>query len=214
MRRAYVGLLSFVLSCLAASAVWAVNNLNFDELMSLVFFEDEKAYLDPTGFFCRFIALKDGSDYCKVTVRYIEPKLCKIEVTRDMRVTWDDGKARDFFRSRDVFTLANFTLTRLAEPEVDDQKGTSRQTFEEPIEVKWHEGHQYSFALNASGEYAACLVNGERTEMPESDCVKAGEQPYAGTRKMSLIFNTPTYNRAMAAMRWLQKNYCPLGDPL
>lgn len=197
-----------------AGAAQAVNTLNFDELISLVFFEDEQAYRDPTGFFCRFIALKDKDDYCKVTLTYIEPKLCKVEVKREMRVTWEDGKGREFILARDVFTLANLNLSKVTEPEVDDAKGTSRQSFSEPINVKWHEGHQYTFALDDKGQYAACLSNGEKKAISEADCVKAGEQPYQGTKNISLLFNSSNYNRAMAAIRWLQKNYCPAGDPL
>lgn len=198
----------------AAGAAGAVAELNFDELISVVFFEDEQAYKDPTGFFCRFIALKDKDDYCKVTLTYIEPKLCKVEVLRDMRVTWDNGKGREFLRSRDVFTLANVDLTKLTEPQVDDARGTSRQTFSNALNVKWHEGHQYTFALSPDGGYKACIVNGTEQDIPEKDCVAAGQQPYAGTKTMSLIFNTQNYNRSMAAIRWLQKNYCPAGDAL
>lgn len=204
---------------MAAIAVWtaaaqAVAELNFDELISVVFFEDENAYKDPTGFFCRFIALKDKDDYCKVTLTYIEPKLCKVEVLREMRVTWEDGKGREFIRARDVFTLANINLTKLAEPEIDDAKGTSRQRFEETINVKWHEGYHYTFALGADGKYASCLSKEAQPSMSEEECVKAGQEPYTGTKSLALLFNSANYNRSMAAIRWLQKNYCPAGDPL
>jgi hypothetical protein len=199
---------------LGAATAFAVAELNYDELVSVVFFEDESAYKDPTGFFCRFIELTDKDDYCKASMTYIEPKLCKVEVTRELRATYGNGKGREFLRPRDVFTLANFDLTTLTEPEVDYEHKTSRQTFVSGIDVKWHEGYQYSFALDAKGAYKACVVNGEEKDIPEADCVKAGAQPYAGLKKVSLIFNTENYNRSMAAIRWLQKNYCPRGDAL
>lgn len=208
-----LGATAAVLAGLLASAAQAVNQLNYDQLLSVVFFEDENAWRDPTGYFCQFIALKDKDDYCKVTMTYIEPKLCKVEVKREMRVTWDDGKGRDFFRSRDVFTLANLNLSQLREPEIDDAKKTSRQTFTEPIDVKWHEGHQYTVALE-DGKYKACLVDGNSRSMTEEECAAAGLEPYAGSKTMALAFNTENYNKAMAAIRWLQKNYCPLGDAL
>lgn len=208
-----LGATAAVLAGLLASAAHAVNQLNYDQLLSVVFFEDENAWRDPTGYFCQFIALKDKDDYCKVTMTYIEPKLCKVEVKREMRVTWDDGKGRDFFRSRDVFTLANLNLSKLREPEIDDAKKTSRQTFTEPIDVKWHEGHQYTVALE-DGKYKACLVDGVTQTMTEEDCAAAGLEPYAGSKTMALAFNTENYNRALAAIRWLQKNYCPLGEAL
>ena len=208
-----IGATAALLAGLLASAAHAVNHLNYDQLLSVVFFEDENAWADPTGFFCQFIALKDKDDYCKVTMTYVEPKLCKVEIKREMRITWENGEGRDFFRSRDVFTLANLNLSKVREPEVDDEKKTSRQTFNEPMDVKWHEGHQYTVALD-DGKYKACIVNGVNTPMTEEDCAKSGVEAYAGTKTMSLLFNTENYNKAMAAIRWLQKNYCPLGDAL
>lgn len=208
-----IGGFAALLAALVTTAAHAVNDLNYDELLSVVFFEDENAWRDPTGYFCQFIALKDKDDYCKVTMTYIEPKLCKVEILREMRVTWEDGKGREFFRSRDVFTLANLTLTKLREPEVDDAKKTSRQTFIEPIDVKWHEGHQYTVALE-NGQYKGCITGGVSKDLPEKDCAGTGLEPYTGTKTMSLAFNSENYNRAMAAIRWLQKNYCPLGDAL
>lgn len=197
-----------------AAAAQSVAELNFDELISVVFFEDENAYKNPTGFFCRFIALKDKDDFCKVTLSYIEPKLCKVEVTREMRVTWEDGKGREFIKARDIFTLANLNLAKLAEPEIDDAKGTARQSFSEPINVKWHEGYHYSFALGADGKYAACLSKDPQPSIAEEECIRAGQEPYTGTKSLALLFNSANYNRSMAAIRWLQKNYCPVGDPL
>lgn len=213
MARAATLSAALLLAGALGSAAYAVNELNYDQLLSVVFFEDENAYQDPTGYFCRFIALKDNDDYCKVTMTYIEPKLCKVEITREMRVTWENGEGRDYFRSRDVFTLANLTLSKLREPQVDDAKKTSRQTFNEAIDVKWHEGHQYTVALD-QGKYKACLVGGVSKEMSENDCAKAGVEPYAGTKTMSLLFNSENYNKALTAIRWLQKNYCPAGEPL
>ncbi|MEQ1717302.1 MAG: hypothetical protein ABL907_15200 [Hyphomicrobium sp.] len=213
-RRAAAGMMAAGVMTAGVTGAWAVAELNYDELISVVFFEDEGAYKDPTGYFCRFIALVDKDDYCKATMVYIEPKLCKVEVTRELRATYGDGKGREFLKSKDVFTLANLDLTTLPEPEVDYEHKTSRQTFHSGIDVKWHEGYQYTFALDAKGAYKACLVNGAEKEMTEAECVTAGAQPYAGTRKVSLLFNTENYNRSMAAIRWLQKTYCPKGEAL
>lgn len=213
MARAAALSAAVILASALGSAAYAVNDLSYDQLLSIVFFEDENAYRDPTGYFCNFIALKDQDDYCKVTMTYIEPKLCKVEVMREMRVTWENGEGRDFFKSRDVFTLANLTLGNLREPEVDHAKKTSRQTFNEAINVKWHQGHHYTVALD-QGKYKACIVDGANKEISEEDCAKAGYEPYAGTKAMSLLFNSETYSRAMAAIRRLQKNYCPAGDSL
>lgn len=203
-----------MLACGSVSAVYAVNQLSYDELISLVFFESETAYLDPTGFFCQFIALSGKDDFCKVTLRSLDPKLCKVEVTREMRVTHSEGKARDYFRSRDVFTLAHLDLEKVVEPEVDYEHKSSRQTFTSLLNVKWHDGDKYSVRLDASGAYKSCIVGTEEKEMSEADCIKAGNEPQAASRTVSLIFSNDTYNRSMAAIRWLQKTYCTRGDDL
>lgn len=192
----------------------AVNQLSYDELISVVFFESEKAYLDPTGFFCQFIALSGKDDYCKVSLTSIDPRLCKVEVTREMRVTHSEGKGRDFFRSRDVFVLAHLELEKLVEPEVDYEHKSSRQTFTSPLNIKWHEGETYSVTLDASGAYKTCVIGGEEKVISEADCVKAGQEPMAATRSMSLLFSNDNYNRSMAAIRWLQKSFCTRGDEL
>lgn len=94
----------------------AVDEPSYEELISLVFFEDARAYLDPTGHFCSYIALEDKDDFCKATMTTIDRKLCKVEVTRELRATYSNGKGREFMNSRDVFTLANFDLSKLKEP--------------------------------------------------------------------------------------------------
>jgi len=214
MRRMQRTSLALWLSIFGAGTAAAVAELNYDELISVVFFEDENAYRDPTAFFCRFIAIEDKDDYCKASMTYIEPKLCKVEVTREFRATYGGGKGREFMKARDVFTLANLDLSKLSEPEIDDARKTSRQTFEAPINIKWHEGYQYSTLLDDKGAYRACVVAGDEKAISEEECARQGQQPYAGQRKISLLFNAGNYNRSMAAIRWLQKNYCPAGDPL
>lgn len=195
-------------------AARAVNDLSYDQLISVVIFEDENAYADPTGYFCRFIALDGKDDYCKATLRTLDPKLCKVEVTREMRVTFNGGKGLEYLRSRDVFNFANLDLTQVKEPEVDYDKKTSRQSFESGIDIKWHDGQKYTFALNGKGGYRACVAGGAEKDIPEADCKAAGIEKPEAFRKMSLLYNTQNYNRAMAAIRWLQKSYCTRGDEL
>lgn len=208
------GLFAAVVLCAGASSSLAVNHLSYDQLVSLVLFEDENAYLNPTAFFCRFIALQDGGDFCKVTITTLDPKLCKVEVTRDIQATVQDGKAREFMRSRDVFVLANLDLAQLKEPEVDDERKTSRQSFRSQIDIKWHEGFHFTYALDDRGGYNGCIVDGVEKDLTQAACASAGQEPYGGTKSMSLIFNTDTYNRSMAALRWLQKEHCPKGEDL
>jgi len=198
----------------AVGAGPSVDDLSYEELISLVFFEDPNVYQDPTGYFCNFIALEDKEDYCKATMTTIDRKLCKVEVTRELRATYSNGKGREFLKSRDVFALANFDLKKLKEPEIDEKHKTIRQTFETGIDVKWHEGYQYAFVLDGNGKYKSCLIDSVETDMTQSQCEAQGQQPREALRKVSLIFNPDNYNRSIAAIRWLQKTVCPLGDEL
>jgi hypothetical protein len=200
---------------LSATAVAAVNSLTFSELISVVFFEDERAYLDTKSFFCRYIALSGPGDYCNASLRVLDPKTCKTEVLRELQVTYGGGAGREFMRSREVFTLASLDLTTLKEPEVDEKSGAFRQRFEAPIDIYAHEGFQYSFLLDEKGGYKACRIDGKELQVSEDDCVKAGTKETSTSKKMMLGFNPDKYNRSMAAIRWLQKTYCPAGgDPL
>ena len=92
---------------LGAASAAAVNTLTFNELISVVFFEDERAYLDTKAFFCHFIALNGPGDYCNASLRVLDPKTCKTEVLRELQVTYGEGSGREFMRSREVFTLAD-----------------------------------------------------------------------------------------------------------
>ena len=186
----------------------SIGELNYDQLVSLVMYENEEAYKDPTGYFCSFIKLADKDDYCKSAMTYLDPKLCKIEITRELRATYGEGKGRDFMKTRDVFLLAGLDLAKLSEPEVDEEHKTSRQNFESDIVVHWQEGYQYSLLLDAKGAYRACLVNGAEEAITEEGCVKGGQQSPVASKKMSLLFNSRSYNRAMAALKSLRENYC------
>ncbi len=200
---------------LSATSVAAVNTLTFEELISVVFFEDERAHLDTKAFFCHFIVLSGPGDYCNASLRVIDPKTCKAEVLRELQVTYGQGAGREFMRAREVFTLASLDLTKLKEPEVDAQSGALRQRFEAPIDIYAHEGFQYSFLLDDKGGYKACRIDGKELQVPEDDCVKAGTKASSTSKTMTLGFNKDKYNRSMAAIRWLQKTYCPAGgEPL
>lgn len=200
---------------LSASSALAVNSLTFSELISVVFFEDERAYLDTKTFFCQFIALSGPGDYCNASLRVIDPKSCKTEVIRELQVTYGGGSGREFMRSREVFTLASLDLTTLKEPEIDDEKGTMRQRLTAATEIYTHEGFQYGFVLDDKGGYKACQIDGKEMQVSEDNCVKAGTKEPSTAKSMTLGFNKDKYNRSMAAIRWLQKTYCPAGgDPL
>lgn len=204
------GLLGVAVILAGVSSDLSVAELNYDQLVSFVMFENEEAYRDPTGYFCKFIALSDKDDYCKAGLNYLDPKLCKIEVTREFRATYASGgvKGREFMRSRDVFLLSSLDLSKVREPEVDYERKTSRQRFKAEIDVHRHEGTQYSVLLDDKGAYRACRRDGAETAISESDCEKGGVQPPESSKSMSLLFNSQNYNRAMAAIRWLQKTYC------
>ncbi len=204
-----------VAAVLGATTVFAVNTLTFSELISVVFFEDERAYLDTKVFFCHFIALSGPGDYCNASLRVIDPKTCKTEVIRELQVTYGGGTGREFMLSREVFTLATLDLTTLKEPEIDDQKGTMRQRLTAATEIYTHEGFQYGFILDEKGDYKGCRVDGKDLPVSKDDCVKAGTKDPSTSKTMTLGFNKDKYNRSMAAIRWLQKTYCPpAGDPL
>ncbi len=200
---------------LGATSVFAVNTLTFSELISVVFFEDERAYLDTKAFFCHFITLSGPGDYCNASLRVIDPKTCKTEVIRELQVTYGGGAGREFMRSREVFTLATLDLTTLKEPEIDDQKGSMRQRLTAATDIYSHEGFQYGFVLDANGGYKGCRIDAKDLQITKDDCVKAGTKELSNSKTMTLGFNKEKYNRSMAAIRWLQKSYCPpIGDPL
>ena len=199
----------------AATSAIAVNTLTFSELISVVFFEDERAYLDTKIFFCQYIALSGPGDYCNASLRVIDPKTCKTEVVRELQVTYGGGAGREFMRSREVFTLAALDLTTLKEPEIDNEKGSMRQRLTAATDIYTHEGFQYGFVLDEKGDYKGCKIDGKDLAVPKDECVKTGTKELANSKTMTLGFNKEKYNRSMAAIRWLQKTYCPpAGDPL
>lgn len=182
----------------------------FKELLSYVFFEDESAYLDPTNFICHHIVLGGDGDFCNVTFRVIDANSCKIEVDREIRATFDDGKGREFLLAKEIFTVANLDLERTA-PETDKQKHTTRAIFEADIDIYRHEGYQYSFALDERGAYRACRIDGKETDISEAECVQAGTKAPSASKKMTLLFSEKGFARAMGAVRQLQHSYCPAG---
>ena len=200
---------------LGATSAAAVNTLTFSELISVVFFEDERAYLNTKAFFCSFITLSGQGDYCNASLRVLDPKTCKTEVIRELQVTYGGGAGREFMRSREVFTLATLDLTTLKEPEIDEKSGAMRQRLTAATEIYSHEGFQYGFVLDDKGDYKGCRIDGKDTQVFEDDCVKAGTKEPMSSKTMTLGFNKDKYNRSMAAIRWLQKSYCPVvGEPL
>lgn len=187
----------------------AVNLLSFEQLLSVVFWEDETAYLDTKTFFCRGIALEAPDDSCNATMRVIDAKACKVEIMREFRATYGNGTGREFMHTREVFTLANINLDKVRDAEIDEVKQTARQKFESETDIYFQEGYQHGFALDGEGKYKACRTGGEEKDISEAECVKSGVKLLWSKKTMTLGFNLPKYNRSMAAIRWLQKEYCP-----
>lgn len=194
-----------------------VSELSYDQLMSFVMFQYEDAYRDPTGHFCKFIKMSDKEDYCTVSMDYLDPELCKVEVRREFRASYKSGdvQGREFMRTRDVFLLSSLDLSQASEPEIDEAKQTSRQSFEAGIVIHRQESLQFSVVLDDKGAYRSCRVDGEDKNIPESECARMGLKPPESSKRMSLLFNRTNYKRAMAALRELQTTYCPsTGAPL
>ena len=182
----------------------------FDELLSYVFFEDETATADTRSFFCRNIALTAPGDTCNAEFRVIDPNSCKVEVIREFRVTFGEGKGREFMRAREVFTVANLDLAR-TQTEFDTARQTARGRFEADIDIYRNEGFQYGFDLDDNGAYRACRMDGQGVEMPEAACVAKGTRAATASKKMSLLYSKAGFQKAMDAVRRLQADYCPAG---
>ncbi len=182
----------------------------FENLLSYVFFEDEIAYMDPKEFFCKNIALPGEGDACDASFRIVDENSCKIEVTREFRATWGDGKGREYMRAREVFTVANLDLTR-TQPTWDNDTRTTRAVFESDVDIYRHEGYQFSYDLDDKGQYKSCRLDDQSVPMPEADCVLKGAKPPSSSKKMTLLFSQAGFNRAMTAVNYLQAKYCPAG---
>ena len=192
----------------AACAATVARAGAFEELLSIVVFEDELAYTDAQSFVCRHIATPAVGDFCKVTFRIVDPALCKVEIVRQFRATWGGGKGREFMLAKEVFTFGNLDLNRTI-PEFEPEKKMARLRMEGVLEVFRHEGYQYAFDLDEKGAYATCRVEGASQNIPEEDCVRNGSKAPAASKKMSLLFGEFGYQKAIAALSTLQKEYCP-----
>ena len=177
--------------------------------MSLVLFENVNAYVDTDTFFCQHIAKPADGDYCKASMRIIDRRTCKVEVIREFRATYGEGRGREFMLAKEVFTFADIDLNRV-KPVLDTQKHTARLKFEGDVEIFRHEGYQYSFDLDGKGNYSACRVNGVPQSVPEDECVRRGTQTRSTSTTMSLLFNGGVYQEAIQAVDELQHVYCPI----
>jgi hypothetical protein len=202
LRRFFAGL-AFAL----APASIAVAS-SFEILLSVVFFENEFAYKDPETFICRHIALTADGDYCHASLKILDPGLCKVEIVREIRATWRDGRARDFILAKDVFTLANLDLKRTEKELLPDQKA-ARMRLEGIGEVYRHEGYSYSFDLDPSGMYASCRAGGESLEISEQDCIERGTGALKPSNKMALLYAEQNFEKGIDALGVLLSNYCP-----
>lgn len=202
--------------CLGATVVpaLAVRDLSFEQLLSVVFFESEEAYQYPSPYLCRHVALTAPDDECKVSFRIIDRPTCKVEIVREYRATWKEGASsgREIMQSKDVVTLANINLPKIGPPVFDNQRRTARMTLVGDLAIDRHEGLEYSVALDEHGAYKSCKVGGETKDVSEEVCAKFGKKPVENRTEMPLVFSKTNYNRSMAAVRWLQKTYCPLID--
>lgn len=184
----------------------------FEELLSYVFFEDTQAYLDPRNFVCRHIALTKADDFCNATFKVIDPNACKVEVIREYRATWtqDNKSGREFMRTKEIFTVANIDLQNVrTEPGVRPR--SKRARFEGAIDIYRQEGHQYAFDLDSDGFYHACRIDGASVDISEAECVARGAKPISGSTKMSLLFSETGFDKAMSAVKRLQRDFCPAG---
>ena len=216
MRFRYASTVLCLVIAAGASMAWAeVDNererdVTFDRLLSFVFFEDDVAYTDPKTFFCSNIALPGENDACDATFRVVDANSCKIEVTREFRATWSDGKGREFMRARETFTVANLNLD-LTQADYDQVNHTTRAEFESSVDIYRHEGYQFAYDLDGKGQYKACRIDGQTLDIPEQDCVLKGAKPASASKKMTLLFSQDGYKKAMSAVKYLQTKYCPAG---
>lgn len=210
MRARYLLALLTISIAAAITLARAEQDVTFERLLSYVFFENYVAYADPKTFFCRNIALPGEGDACDADFRIVDDNSCKIEVTRQFRATWADGRGREFMRAREVFTVANLNLER-TQPTQDDAAKTTRAVFVSDIDIYRHEGYQFAYDLDANGQYKACRIDGQSLDIPEQECVLKGAKPPSASKEMTLLFTQRGFKKAMAAVRYLQTKYCPAG---
>jgi hypothetical protein len=194
----------------------AVRDLSFEQLLSVVFFESEDAYQYPSPYLCRHITLTAPDDVCNVSFRILDRPTCKVEIVREYRATWKAGSesGREMLLSKDVVTLANINLPKIGPPEFDNQRKTARMTLVGDLDIDRHEGYEYSVVLDERGAYKACRVDGVQKDVAEDVCANLGTKPVQNRKEMPLVFSRANYNRSMAAVRWLQQTYCPLGEKI
>lgn len=201
----------FILT-LAAAPAFAVRDLYFGQLLSVIFFESEDGYKYPAPFLCRHVALTAPDDMCNVSFRIIEPDSCKVEIVREYRATWKDGTAagREVMRSKDVVTLANINLPKVGPPEIDTVRNTARMTLVGDLDIDRYEGLEYSVVLDVRGAYRTCKIGGVEKDVSEEACAMLGKKPVENRKTMPLMFSRANYYRSMAAVHRLQTAYCPL----
>jgi hypothetical protein len=181
---------------------------SIEALLSVVFFENEFAYQDAETFVCRNIALTADGDYCHASFKVLDPALCKVEIVREMRATWGEEKGREFILAKEVFTLANIDPDRTVQEIVPDKKA-ARSRLEGLVEVYRHEGYNYSFDLDPSGNYASCRVDGASLPISEQDCVARGTQALKPSNTVALLYAEHNFQMGMDALHLLLTTYCP-----
>ena len=207
--------LSLGLAAFAGLSVAAVDNeldpdIPFERLLSVIFFENPVAYSDPKTLYCSNIDLPGVNDACDASFRVVDANSCKIELTREFRATWSDGKGREFMRTREVYTVANLNLD-LTRAEFDHINHAMRAVFVSGIDIYRHEGYQFGYDLDGKGTYKACRIDGQSLDISENDCLIKGAKPPSGSKTMTLQFTQNGYRKAMSAVRILQAKYCPAG---
>ena len=113
-------------------------------------------------------------------------------------------------RTKEIFTVANIDLQNVrTEPGVRPR--SKRARFEGAIDIYRQEGHQYAFDLDSDGFYHACRIDGASVDISEAECVARGAKPISGSTKMSLLFSETGFDKAMSAVKRLQRDFCPAG---
>jgi hypothetical protein len=197
-----------LLAALVPAARALADNEPIEWLLSLIFFENTSAWKDTQDFFCRHIALTADGDYCNASLTILDPAQCKVQIVREIRATYGEGKGREFMYSRNTYTLINVDLDR-SKPEAVPEKRAGQINFEGIGEVIRREGYQYSFDLDADGSYAACRINGQPQKITEAECIRAGTNAPTVSNKMTLMFGQIFYPDAIRAIRKLQTEHCP-----
>lgn len=183
---------------------------SLEALLSFVFFEYELAYKDAETLICRHIALTADGDYCRARFEILDPASCKVEIVREIRATSNEGKQRDYYLAKEIFTLGNLDLKKIEQESVPEQKAT-RLRFEGLVELRRHEGHQYAFDLDAKGGYAGCRIDGALVNITEPDCVSRGTKAPTTSNKMALLFGRFNFQKGIDALEKLLSEHCPRG---